>query len=384
MSHPIRHAATAADMAQARALFEEYAAWLTIDLGFQGFAEELAGLPGAYAPPRGRLLLAGPQDAAVGCIALRPLDLVADDGGPVAEVKRLYVQPEARGEALGARLAQALLAEADAIGYRALMLDTLEWMTPARSVVRAPGLSRVRAVLPQPASGRRLHDARARRLTYRRAVYLSETDKQAIEARVAALEAASGVEIVTMIVGKADVYPEIVWKAFALGASLAGLAVSVCELLSPAWTVAGAALVDALVILGAGAVCAVLTLYVPAFARLFLRQSRAELEVRQYAEMQFLAREMFATPDRTAILLLTSLLEHRIVLLPDRGMAARVAPSAWDAVIARMTPLLRSRETAAAVLAGLDAIGEILAAKGFRRGEGGNRFPDHPVEVRAP
>lgn len=215
-------------------------------------------------------------------------------------------------------------------------------------------------------------------------MYLSETDKQAIESRVAALEAASGVEIVTMIVGKADVYPEIVWKAFALGAALAGLAVSVWELLSPDWAVAGAALVDALVILGAGAVCAVLTLYVPAFARLFLRQSRAELEVRQYAEMQFLAREMFATPERTAILLLTSLLEHRIVLLPDRGMAARVPVAAWDGVIARMTSLLRSRETAAAVLAGLDAIGEILAAKGFRRGEGGNRFPDHPVEVRAP
>jgi len=134
MSHPIRHADTAADMAQARALFEEYAGWLTIDLGFQGFAQELADLPGAYAPPRGRLLLAGPQHAAVGCIALRPLDLVADDGGPVAEVKRLYVQPGARGEALGARLAQALLAEADAIGYRALMLDTLEWMAPARAL----------------------------------------------------------------------------------------------------------------------------------------------------------------------------------------------------------------------------------------------------------
>lgn len=221
-------------------------------------------------------------------------------------------------------------------------------------------------------------------MTLSGAVYLSESEKQAIEARVAALEAASGVEVVTMVVGKSDVYPEIVWKAFALGASLAGLAVSLCEVLSPAWTMAGAALVDALAILGAGAVCAVLTLYVPAFARLFLRQSRAELEVRQYAEMQFLAREMFATPDRTAILLLTSLLERRIVLLPDRGLGARIAPSAWDAVIARMTPALRARQTATAMLAGLDAIGEILAAKQFRRGESGNRFPDHPVEVRAP
>ena len=99
MSHPIRHAATAADMAQARALFEEYAAWLAINLGFQGFAEELAGLPGAYAPPRGRLLLAGPPGEAFGCIALRPL--VVEGGAEestrtatsdVGEVKRLYVQ----------------------------------------------------------------------------------------------------------------------------------------------------------------------------------------------------------------------------------------------------------------------------------------------------
>lgn len=134
MAFPIRHAATAADMAQARALFEEYAAWLDVDLCFQGFAEELAGLPGAYAPPSGRLLLAGADTAAVGCIALRPLDRVGEDGGTVGEVKRLYVQPQARGDGLGARLVQALLTEADGIGYRALMLDTLDWMTPARKL----------------------------------------------------------------------------------------------------------------------------------------------------------------------------------------------------------------------------------------------------------
>lgn len=138
MIHPIRHAA-AADMARVRALFEEYAAWLAVDLGFQGFASELASLPAAYAPPRGRLLLAGPDGAAVGCIALHPLELVAADGGTVAEVKRLFVQPQARGDGLGARLVEALLAEADGIGYRALMLDTLDWMTPARRLYERCG-----------------------------------------------------------------------------------------------------------------------------------------------------------------------------------------------------------------------------------------------------
>jgi putative acetyltransferase len=128
---PIRHAVTAADMAQARALFEEYAAWLAIDLCFQGFAEELSTLPGKYAPPRGRLLLAGAPDAAVGCIALRPLEDADSPPGTVGEVKRLYVKPPARGTGLGARLVTALIDEARAIGYRTLKLDTIEWMRDA-------------------------------------------------------------------------------------------------------------------------------------------------------------------------------------------------------------------------------------------------------------
>ena len=81
-------------------------------------------------------------------------------------MKRLYVQPGARGEALGARLAQALLAEADAIGYRALMLDTLEWMTPARSLYERLGFRECAPYYHNPHAGRRLHDARSRRLTF--------------------------------------------------------------------------------------------------------------------------------------------------------------------------------------------------------------------------
>ncbi|MFO1413635.1 MAG: GNAT family N-acetyltransferase [Burkholderiales bacterium] len=136
----IRLAAGAADMAEARALFEEYAAWLAIDLCFQGFAEELATLPGTYAPPAGRLLLAGPPGGAVGCIALRPL---VKDGVPpgTAEVKRLYVRPAARGGGLGARLVERLVTEARAIGYRALMLDTLDTMREAQSLYRRFGFA---------------------------------------------------------------------------------------------------------------------------------------------------------------------------------------------------------------------------------------------------
>ncbi|MFO1303354.1 MAG: GNAT family N-acetyltransferase [Burkholderiales bacterium] len=125
-TYPIREAATASDVAHARALFEEYAEWLAIDLCFQGFEEELATLPGKYAPPRGRLFLAGDATDPVGCIALRPLD---EPG--VGEVKRLYVRPVARGTGLGRALAETVIEHARAIGYRELRLDTADWMHEA-------------------------------------------------------------------------------------------------------------------------------------------------------------------------------------------------------------------------------------------------------------
>lgn len=140
MTTPIHLAEGAADMAEARALFEEYASGLGIDLCFQNFDEELATLPGAYAPPMGRLLLAGEPGHASGCIALRPL---ATPGVPAgaAEVKRLYVKPTARSEGLGARLVERLVAEARAIGYRTLMLDTLASMQAAQALYRRFGFA---------------------------------------------------------------------------------------------------------------------------------------------------------------------------------------------------------------------------------------------------
>jgi GNAT superfamily N-acetyltransferase len=120
----IRQGATAEDIAHVRGLFQEYAAWLGVDLCFQGFEEELRTLPGKYAPPRGRLFLAG--DPPVACIALRPLDEPM-----VGEVKRLYVRPSARGTGLGRALVETVLAHAREIGYRELRLDTATWMSDA-------------------------------------------------------------------------------------------------------------------------------------------------------------------------------------------------------------------------------------------------------------
>ncbi|MGH8714126.1 MAG: GNAT family N-acetyltransferase [Casimicrobiaceae bacterium] len=130
----IRMATTPADVELARALFVEYADWLNVDLCFQGFAEELRTLPGAYAAPFGRLLLAGNDRAAFACIALRPL---ADAG--IGEVKRLYVQRDRRGDGWGRRLVDAVVADARSIGYGELRLDTLAWMKPARALYERAG-----------------------------------------------------------------------------------------------------------------------------------------------------------------------------------------------------------------------------------------------------
>ena len=151
----IRQASEPRDVDHARALFNEYAASLDVDLCFQGFERELAMLPGAYAPPRGRLLLAGPADDPFGCIALRPLPADGDDAmrSNVAEVKRLYVQPRARGRSAGRRLAIALIDEARSIGYATLKLDTLPSMATAYALYESLGFVRCEPYYDTPVGG---------------------------------------------------------------------------------------------------------------------------------------------------------------------------------------------------------------------------------------
>ena len=112
-------AKTPGDIQQARELFQEYEAGLGISLCFQNFAEELANLPGDYAPPRGRLLLASEFDQVMGCVALRPL------GPTICEMKRLFVRPEYRDRRTGRILVEAIIEEARKIGYTHMRLDTI-------------------------------------------------------------------------------------------------------------------------------------------------------------------------------------------------------------------------------------------------------------------
>lgn len=134
----IFQAATSAHIAQARALFLEYGESLGFSLCFQSFDEELAGLPGDYAPPGGRLLLAEFDGRPAGCVALHRLE----DG--VCEMKRLYVRPEFRGHGIGRKLALAAIEQARAIGYRAMRLDTIaDSMREAVAMYRALGFREI-------------------------------------------------------------------------------------------------------------------------------------------------------------------------------------------------------------------------------------------------
>jgi ribosomal protein S18 acetylase RimI-like enzyme len=134
-------------LATTRALFREYERFLDVDLCFQGFEEELAGLPGKYAPPEGALLLAVEGAEVGGCVALRALE------PRVCEMKRLFVRPGCRGRGLGRALADAIIAAAAAKGYAVMRLDTLPKLQDAIRLYARLGFRTVAPYYPNPLPG---------------------------------------------------------------------------------------------------------------------------------------------------------------------------------------------------------------------------------------
>jgi ribosomal protein S18 acetylase RimI-like enzyme len=135
------------DCERVREIFREYASGLGIDLCFQDFASELADLPGKYAAPRGRVLLAMRADELLGCVAMRPLDESA------CEMKRLYIRPAARGMKAGKQLVLRLCDIARAERYRCMRLDTLPEMHAAQALYRSLGFEPIQAYVFNPVPG---------------------------------------------------------------------------------------------------------------------------------------------------------------------------------------------------------------------------------------
>ncbi len=213
----------------------------------------------------------------------------------------------------------------------------------------------------------------------------SRSESEPIDTAIARVEARTGVQIVTAVVGKADTYAELPWMAFALGVSLAALFSVVVDGVRPDWLGSQVALVTAVTLLAAGGASALVAVFVPAYARLFLRSALADLEVKHYAQSIFLRRELFKTRERNGILILVCKFERKIEILPDVGLYGRVAAEDWSRIVAAMTPLLRQCRFTDALHAGVALTGQILAAKGFAGHPGGaNELPDGSIEEQGP
>jgi len=143
----IRQANGAQEIEQARVLFLEYQRELGIDLCFQGFEKELAELPGDYAPPDGRLFLAVVEGELAGCVALHRFHR------DTCEMKRLYLRPGQRGSGAGRRLAEAVIAAAQEIGYARMVLDTLPSMRTAQALYRSLGFREIPSYRENPVRG---------------------------------------------------------------------------------------------------------------------------------------------------------------------------------------------------------------------------------------
>jgi ribosomal protein S18 acetylase RimI-like enzyme len=151
----IREAAGETDLEAVRGLFREYAASLDFGLEFQDFEAELAGLPGRYAPPGGCLLVAQARSGPVrfaGCVALRGLSFA------ICEMKRLYVRPWFRGQGLGRRLAESVIARARLEGYARMRLDTIATMAEANGLYLALGFRPIPAYCANPIPGARFYE----------------------------------------------------------------------------------------------------------------------------------------------------------------------------------------------------------------------------------
>lgn len=210
---------------------------------------------------------------------------------------------------------------------------------------------------------------------------LKNLERSRLDERIKEAEKKTGAQIVLAVIERSDSYPEIPWKAFALAVPVAGFFVFLHAMLWSDWPTGTTVLLALAATLTAGLVCALMTVYLTRFARLFLNAHHKEVKVRQYAESLFLSHELFSTRKRSGILLLVSMFERQVIILPDRGIQKRLSEEALRGIISSMKPSLASGQIAGALEKGLERLEEILVDTAT--GEAGkNELPDEIIEER--
>lgn len=209
---------------------------------------------------------------------------------------------------------------------------------------------------------------------------LSDDDRTRLDGLIADVEKRTNTQIVLAVIQRSDSYAELPWKAFALGASITGLLVFILNLLSYGWYPRVAVHIAVAGILGGGAVFALLTVFIPGFAKRFLSSVRADVEVRQYAESVFLSRELFATGNRTGILVLVSLFERKVIILPDKGLRDQLTNDVMQGIITAITRSLKRNEIGRAFESGLEELSHTLETN--VQGKGENELSDEIIEEK--
>jgi putative membrane protein len=211
-------------------------------------------------------------------------------------------------------------------------------------------------------------------------MHASEEEQSQINRLVAEVEAKCGIQVLIVIVSRADAYPEIPWKAFAIGAAFSALLAMAYAIYLPAGAAAHAGVLVSSVTIS-GASLAALTLFVPGLARLFVARPRAEGEVRQYAEAMFLQRGVFETRERVGLLLLIARFEREAALVADTAIRRHIPDHQLAAAAAQIKPLLARNRMAAACAVCLNAVTLQLEAR-LTSSRAGDDITDTLVQER--
>lgn len=205
---------------------------------------------------------------------------------------------------------------------------------------------------------------------------LSDQDREGLASRVAMLEGRTGAQVVAALVARSDSYPEAPWKAFSLGVALSALAIATGFVVAQPWEGSLPVLAAMALMLGCGAIPALLAVYCDPVARLFTDRLRRRAEVGQHARALFFDRGLDRTRGRIGILLLVSAFEREVVLLSDDGYDGKVDAAGWQELTRRVALLMHHQGAVGAVHAGLDGLEALLLMHGFHGSGGANELPN--------